>query len=352
MRYRKDPSLGLFSTEERMERLDTLGDPLRALSRYVDFEFFRPRLESALYGDYDPSRGGQPPYDVILMFKLLVVQRLYNLSDDALEYQVTDRLSFQRFLGLSFAGSVPDSKTIWLFRERLQQQDLVKCLFEEMNAQLLERGVIALSGQAVDASFVDAPRRRDSKEEAAALRAGEEPASWREKPSRGAQKDGDARWAKKGDEVHFGYKNHVMSDLESKLVSEYEVTAASVHDSQVLDDLTRGGLAREQELYADSAYRGADQGKLLRRRGILSRVHYRAYRGRPLTARQKRLNKARSKRRARVEHVFGFMSNAMKGMTVRGRSLARNTAVIGLMNLTYNLCRLVQLKQHLRCNPA
>jgi IS5 family transposase len=352
MRYRKDTSVGLFSAEERLDRLDTLGDPLRALSRYVDFEFFRPRLEAALYGDYDPRRGGQPPYDVIVMFKMLIVQRLYHLSDDALEYQVTDRLSFQRFLGMNFSSAVPDSKTVWLFRNALSALELERELFEEMNAQLLERGVIALEGQAVDASFVEAPRRRDSREEAAALRAGEQPASWRANPHRGAQKDADANWAKKGDEDHFGYKDHVMSDLGSKLVVEYEVTAASVHDSRMLEALTRGGLARDQEFYADAAYRGAEQEKLLKRRGAYSRVHYRAYRGRPLTERRKRLNTARSRRRARVEHVFGFMSNSMKGMTVRCRSLARNRTVIGLMNLTYNLCRLVQLKKSLRSCPA
>lgn len=352
MRYHEDTATGLFSTDERLHRLEELGDPLQILSQYIDFEFFRALLEEYLYTDYNASRGGRPPYDVVLMFKLLVIQRLYNLSDEALEYQVTDRLSFQRFLGLNFSGQVPDAKTVWLFRDQLQRQDLVKALFEQMNAQLLKRGVIALEGQVVDASFVAAPRLRNTREENAAIKAGEVPEEWKTKPHRLAQKDTDARWAKKGTEVHFGYKNHVMSDLVSKLVTEYAVSDAAVHDSRLLDALTSFGLASEQELYADAAYAGADFEELLEEREITSCIHFKAQRNRPLTAREKRSNKARSRKRARVEHIFAFMTNSMKGMTVRGRSLARNEAVIGLMNLTYNLCRLVQLKEKLMLCPA
>ena len=352
MNYHTDSALGLFSTDERLHRLEELGDPLQILSQHIDFEFFRPLLEAELLGDYDASRGGRPRYDVVLMFKLLVLQRLYHLSDEALEYQVTDRLSFQRFLGLSFASRVPDAKTVWLFRDQLQRQGLVKALFEQMNAQLLERGVIALEGQVVDASFVDAPRARNTREENKTIKAGEIPAAWKTQPHRLAQKDTDARWAQKGKELHFGYKNHVMSDLASKLVVEYEVSDAAVHDSRLLEALTGSGLAVDQELFADAAYAGAWSDELLECRGITSRVHFKAHRNRPLSAREKRSNKARSRKRARVEHIFAFMTNSMRGMTVRGRSMARNQAVIGLMNLTYNLCRLVQLKRKLMLCPA
>lgn len=352
MKYHQDSGLGLFSSDERLHRLEDLGDPLQILTQHIDFEFFRPLLEEELYGDYDASRGGRPPYDVVQMFKLLVLGRLYNLSDEALEYQVTDRLSFQRFLGLNFSSRVPDAKTVWLFRDQLQQQGLVKALFEQMNAQLLERGIIALAGQVVDASFVDAPRARNTGEENAILKSGEVPEKWQAQPHRLAQKDTDARWAQKGKELHFGYKNHVMSDLRSKLITEYVVSDASVHDSRMLDALTSGGLAVDQELFADAAYAGAAHAEQMESRGIVSRVHFKAHRGRALTAREERANKARSRQRARVEHIFGFITNSMGGMTVRGRSMNRNEAVIGLMNLTYNLCRLVQLKQTLKLCPA
>jgi IS5 family transposase len=107
-----------------------------------------------------------------------------------------------------------------------------------------------------------------------------------------------------------------------------------------------------QYLYADAAYVGADLEKMLKKRSIIPRIHFKAQRNHPLNGHQKRCNKARSRKRARVEHVFGFLTNSMGGMTVRGRSFARNGAVIGLMNLTYNLCRLVQLKKNLALSPA
>jgi IS5 family transposase len=142
---------------------------------------------------------------------------------------------------MHLASPVPDSSTIWLFRDQLQKQDMVRALFEQMNAQLLKRGVIALEGQAIDASFVDAPRQRNTREENASVKAGEIPEEWKKTPNKLRQKDTDAHWATKGDEVHFGYKNHIMSDVQSKLISEYEVSDAALDDSKMLDALTGGG---------------------------------------------------------------------------------------------------------------
>jgi len=352
MRYHQDSSIGLFSADERLIELEKLGDPLLALSEHVDFEFFRATREEGLYGDYDCAKGGRPPFDVVMMLKVLVLQRFYALSDDAVEFQIKDRLSFQRFLGMDFASRVPDAKTVWLFREALRKDDLVRRLFDEINATLVASSVIATAGQIVDASFVEAPRGRNNKEENAAIKAGVTPPEWKKNPHRLCQKDTDARWAKKGEEVHFGYKNHILCDRRSKIVTDYVVTDAAVHDSQALDELTELGIAQDQELYADSAYRSAQAEELLAARGIISKVHFKGYRNRPLTAQEKRCNKARSKKRARVEHVFGFMTNSMKGMVVRGRSLARNEVVIGLMNLTYNLYRLQQLNSTLERCPA
>ena len=352
MRYHRDNSIGLFSSTERLSELEKLGDPLLGLSQHVDFEFFRATLERVLYGDYDPSKGGRPPFDVVMMLKVLVLQRYYALSDDAVEFQIKDRLSFQRFLGMDFASRVPDAKTVWLFREALRKDDLVRRLFDEINATLVESNIIATAGQIVDASFVEAPRGRNSREENEQIKAGVTPVEWKKNPHRLSQKDRDARWAKKGEEVHFGYKNHIICDRQSKIVTDYVVSDASLHDSQALDELTALGIAEDQELYADSAYRSEQAEELLADRGIFSKVHFKAYRNRPLTAKEKRCNKTRSKQRARVEHVFGFMTNSMGGMRVRGKSLRRNETVIGLMNLTYNLFRLKQLNRKLLRCPA
>ena len=348
MRYHSDSVVGLFSSEERLCELSALGDPLVTLLRHIDFEFFRPTLEQVLYGRYDGSKGGRPPFDPVLMFKVLVLQRLYNLSDDAVEYQIKDRLSFMRFLGLNFASRVPDAKTVWLFRNQLQQHDLVRKLFDEMNADLERRNIIANAGQIVDASFVEVPRQRNSKAENEQIKAGSVPADWQQNPHKLCQKDTDARWAKKNQETFFGYKDHVLCDRKSKLIKEYAVTDAAVHDVVVIPDLIASGKADHQTLYADKAYRSADIEEKLAGRQIKSRVHYKAARNRPLSAAQQLSNQARSRKRARIEHIFGFITNSMGGIFARCCSQARNEVVIGLINLTYNLCRVTQINKQLR----
>ena len=352
MRYHKDSGASLFAMEEELSKLTRLGDPLVLLAKRIDFEFFRPLLEKGLYRDGDRSRGGRPPFDPVMMFKILVLQRYYNLSDDAVESAILDRLTFKRFLGLDMGNRIPDAKTIWLFRDQLQKQNLIKQLFDQMNAELERQNIIANAGQIVDASFVEAPRQRNRKEDNDTIKEGGVPEEWKENPHKLCQKDTDARWAKKNQETYFGYKNHVICDRGSKLVKDFVVTSAEVHDSQVLSDLICGGAAEGQTLYADSAYRSAEIEDELGERGIRSRVHYKGARNRPLTAAQQASNTARSRKRARVEHVFGYMTNSMGGMVVRACSKARNAAVIGLMNLAYNLRRVVQLNRELMASTA
>jgi transposase len=183
MKFHRDSGVNLFSVDERLSVLQSLRDPLITLSSHVDFEIFRETLVEALYGSKDERVGGRPPFDPVLMFKVLVLQRLYNVADDAIEFQINDRLSFMRFLGLDFGSRVPDSKTVWLFRDKLQKKDLFKKLFAEMNAQLTRQGIIANSGQIVDATFVTAPRQRNTKEENDEIKAGGVPADWEENPS-------------------------------------------------------------------------------------------------------------------------------------------------------------------------
>lgn len=171
-------------------------------------------------------------------------------------------------------------------------------------------------------------------------------------PRRLCQKDTDARWAKKSQETYYGYKNHVLCDRKSKLVKDYVVTHAAVHDSGVIAKLVSTGAAAGQTLYADSAYRSTDIESDLAERKIKSRIHYKAARNRPLTPKEEASNRARSRKRARVEHIFAFMTNSMRGMVVRCCSQTRNATVIGLMNLTYNLCRITQLNRELRVFTA
>ena len=162
---------GFFDVEERLARLSGLGDQLEVFSRTVDFEVFRPELEKALAYS-DGSKGGRPPFDPVLMFRILVIQTLNNLSDERTEYLINDHLSFMRFLGLGLSDRVPDAKTLWLFRERLTQAGAVERLFDRFDAILRNAGYLPMSGQILDATLVAAPKQRNTNAEKNDLREG------------------------------------------------------------------------------------------------------------------------------------------------------------------------------------
>ncbi len=279
------------------------------------------------------------------MFKVLVLQHFYNLGDDQTEYQIRDRYSFCRFLGLTPEGQVPDASTIWLYRERLKELELFDELFHELNRQIEAAGYLPRQGQIVDASMVAAPRQRDNREENEAIKQGESPESWQGKPeSMLRQKDVDARWTKKHGKTYYGYKSHVSIDNRHKLIRHFEVTDAAVHDSQVfevlLDESNSSGA-----VWADSAYRAKDRETELKEGGYRSHIHRKGTKDKPLSERSKKANRKRSKIRSRVEHVFAAQT-AMGGMVVRTIGLARARAKIAMMNLAYNMRRLAYLKAH------
>jgi len=337
--------LGLFDDQFLMEKLTKLGDPLQKLSEYIDWRIFEGPLDEAYKDeDKDLSKGGRPPFCRLMMFKALLIQSLYNLSDDQLEYQIVDRASFKRFLGLKQSDKVPDSKTFWLFREQLIEKEVIEGLFKIFNETLDAAGVFANEGKMVDASFVEAPRQRNTREENKHIKeTGKAPENWKEKPHKLCQKDIDARWTKKNNATYFGYKNHVKANVKTKLIETYKVTDASVHDSQTTEELLTE-KDEGQPFYADSAYTGEEQEKVYKKKKVINKVIEKGYRNKPLTDEQKANNKEKSRTRARVEHLFGFVENSMNGSFVRTIGLTRAEAKIGMMNLTYNICRCVQLK--------
>ena len=168
---------GFFDVEERLARLSGLGDQLEAFSRTVDFEVFRPDLDKALSYS-DGRKGGRPPFDPVLMFKILVIQTLNNLSDERTEYLINDRLSFMCFLGLGLSDRVPDAKTVWLFRERLIQAGAIDVLFNRFDATLRNAGYLPMSGQILDATLVAALKQRNTNAEKADMREGRIPQDW------------------------------------------------------------------------------------------------------------------------------------------------------------------------------
>jgi IS5 family transposase len=259
---------GLFDEQIRLEKLSKKQDPLEQLSRYIDFEFFRKPLEKFFNKDADPSKGGRPAYDCVLMFKVLILQRYYNVSDDAIEYAILDRLSFMRFLGLGINDAVPDAKTIWLFRDNLTAGGMVEKLFTHLDKLLDKDGIIVHKGKLVDASIVEVPIQRNSRHENKELKEGNIPADWEENKLR--QKDTDAQWVTHNGKNYFGYKNHIKADSTTKLITAYKATTANIHDSEVMDELLNNKEDSSRPLHADSAYRSEAIEQLCHRKNIES----------------------------------------------------------------------------------
>lgn len=342
--------MGFFDLSDRYASLDAKRDLLAEIDAIVPWEEFRPTLEWVWRKpDADrKSRAGRKPMDAVVMFKTLVLGALYNLSDDQIEYQVRDRLSFMRFLGLGLEGRVPDAKTVWLYREGLAQAGVVDALFKQFDGYLARQGYIARGGQILDASIVPVPRNHNTRDENKAIKNGEEPEGWADKPAMRSQKGTDARWTKKHGKSHYGYKNHVNVDRQHKLVRRYHVSDAALHDSQAVDHLLIQGNTGS-DVWADSAYRSEEMEAMLRARGLKSRIHRKGKRGKPLSEQGKASNRTKSAVRARVEHVFGAQTNDMGGTLMRTIGIVRAKAKIGMKNIAYNMRRLAQLH---RLNPC
>ena len=337
--------IGLFDESNRLEKLSKMGDALERLNSAINWEMFRSTITEAL-SDENKKCVGRPSYDYILLFKITILQRLYNLSDDATEYQINDRLSFMRFLGLKISQSVPDAKTIWKFKNDLKNANVLKDLFDLFNEMLEKKNIITHEGSIVDATFVEVPRQRNTREENKTIKEGKVPTEWlgKENSHKYAQKDTDARWTKKNKETFFGYKNAVKVDADSKIITNFVVTDASVHDSQHILELID---ETDRKLYADSAYKSAAIDSSLPA-NIENNILEKGYKNHPLTDEQKASNKSKSKIRCRIEHVFGFMTNSMHEITGRVIGKVANYFQIGITNLVYNMCRYEFLTRHLR----
>src|SRR3977135_2361704 len=343
--------LGFFDLSRRYEGLDLKDDPLVAIAAMVPWESLRPKLKASLITGglraSDVARkspAGRKPWDEVVIFKALVLQALYNLSDDQAEYQLRDCLSFMRFLGLGIEDAVPDAKTLWLYREALAKAGAVEELFDLFDAHLKDKCSLAMGGQIIDATIVSAPNQHNSREENEAIKEGKTPEDWKSTPAKNRQKDNDARWTKKHERSYYGYKNHIGVDRRHKFVRRYVVSDASVHDSQKLEDILDTSNTAS-DVWADSAYRSQEIEETLADCGLKSRIHRRAYRNRERSEAQKAANTTRSKVRARVEHVFGDQKNAMGAEIVLTINIVRARCKIGMTNLVYNMRRFIRLER-------
>jgi IS5 family transposase len=350
---------GFFDVEERLERLSDLGDQLEAFRAAVDFETFRPDLNATLSYS-NGSLGGRPPFDPVMMFKILVIQAANNLSDERTEFLINDRLSFMRFLGLSLSDRVPDARTIWLFREKLTKAGAIKGLFERFDAILRAAGYIAMSGQIVDASLIAAPRQRNTGDEKKAIKEGRIPDEWKEKPAKLRQKDRDARWTVKLTKAKpredgssppvdlaipvFGYQNHIAIDHGFGLIRKWSVTDAAAYEGRQLREGLLDKTNTASRVWADTAYRSAANEEFLAKSGFVSHIHRKKPKGRVMPEAMRRANAAKSKIRSRIEHIFAEQKERMD-LFIRTLGIARATMKIGLANLVYNIKRLLFLRR-------
>ena len=296
---------------QEYRKVAQLGDKLAAAEQQIDWEQFRPIL-GGLYDNQGPQ-GGRPNHDPVMMVKLLVLQSWYNLPDEEMERQAVDRLSFRRFLG--YPDKVPDSTTIWLFRERLAESGKDKLVWVELSRQLDAKGLKVKKGVAQDASFIEADPGPSGKPR------GEEAKSRR-------SRDGD--WAKRAKGSVFGYKLHVKTDLDLGLVRSLDVSGASVHDSRV--DLSLAG----EVVYRDKGYFG------VKPRGWDATM-LRGVRGHPLGFRDQRRNNRIGSRRRPVERVFAVLKRGFGCERVLVTCLGRVRVKLLFACFCFNLVQLSSL---------
>ena len=337
---RKNKNRGLFEDQFRQDKISNMKDPLEQLNRFIRWEDFRPVIDKA-FAVTDPSRGGRPPFDRVMMFKVLVLQRMYNLSDDTTEYQILDRHSFCKFLDIESYAQVPDAKTIWHYREQLKKHEVIHEIFSLFNEKLQNAALLLKDGAIIDASIIQVPRQRNTRDENKQVREGNIPEDWQNNPNKLEQKDLDADWTKKHGKTFFGYKNHIKINNGSKLITFYRVTFASVHDSVMLEDLLDKNEAG-QPFFGDTAYSGKNCDALIQAAHMENRTHEKGYRYKKLTRKQIKQNTLKSKTRARIEHVFGYQwKNLSAGQLIRNIGIDRCALAIGLRNIIYNFFRAI-----------
>jgi len=301
-----------YLLQQEYNKLAKLGDRLAKADQLVNWEAFRPIIRD-LYQN-DTEQGGRPNHDEVIMVKLLVVQQWYGLSDEETEREAVDRLSFRRFLG--YPDRVPDSTTIWLFRDRLAKSGKDKLIWAELQRQLNEAGLRVRKGVAQDASFITA-----------------DPGQSSNKPRGGdalTRRSRDGDWAKRLKESVFGYKVHVKSDLELGLIRAVEATSASVHDSRV--DLSELG----EVVYRDKGYFGVvPRGwNATMRRGV---------RGRPLGALDRLRNARIGSKRRPIERVFAVLKRVFWSGHVLVTTVDRVRVKMVFSCFCFNLLRLGSL---------
>lgn len=329
----------LFAQDHHKQTLDKLGDPLTEIEAFIDFAALAAQVDLIAPRPVSPQ-GGRPPYPTETMVRILVLKRLYNLSDEQMQYQLLDRMSYKRFCGLTQATHIPDRTTVWTFENRIGPA-AATAIFDGVSAQLLKKGFIARGGQIVDATLVPAPRQHFTKEDKEQLEKDAMPADW--SPPKRRQKDLDATWTQKHDKSHYGYKLTVNVDNKHKFIRKIVTDTASPHDSMHFEAAI-DPLNTSRDVFADRGYPSKERQAWLKANGYRDQIQRKGYRNKPLTQTQQGRNQRIAKTRARVEHVFAAIEQ-MGGKLIRTIGQVRANFAMTMMAACYNLKRLTYFQR-------
>jgi IS5 family transposase len=294
---------------------------LDRLNQLVDWAPFEARVRK-IYS----SPKGRPSHPVLLLFKCLLIQAWYTLSDYALEEALDDRLSFRRFVGLGLAEQAPDHSVFSRFREQLIQHGIYDSLFEELSRQLEQRGLIVKQGTLVDATVIEAAPKKPPQNE--------------DKTAGKSNTDPEATWTRKGGRYLFGYKAHIGVDQNSELIRKVALTSAHVHDGEMLEAAISGD---EQWVFADKAYDSAKNRELLQKRGIKNGILTTENCKKKLSAAERDCNRILSRLRCPIERVFGTWKRCYRYSRARYLGLKKNRLQLVLTSIAYNLRKLERL---------
>ena len=304
-----------FGDMEAMGRVPE-GHFLKKVDSQINWRPFEKLLEPL----YHPTQG-RPSHPPLIMFKALLLQQWYGLSDPGLEEAICDRWSFQRFLGLSLKDPVPDETRICRFRNMLAQADLGERLFGLLEEQLDAKGLLVRRGSLIDATLVKAQPHAPRKGE--------------------ASPDPEADWTRRGKDGHFGYKVHLTVDQGSDLLRRLALTPASTSESRLFDEMVIGD---EAAVFADGAYAKDARKKALRGRGVFCGIINRPWRYRAITAQQKKRNRFFSRVRRAVERVIGTLKCRYGLERCRYLGKVRNHNHLWLKGMCYNLRKMLVLQ--------
>lgn len=316
-------SFDRFILEEQYKKVKGLGDRLELMKHQIDWRLFVPLVKSVFHDNKET--GGRPHTDELVVVRSMLLQGWYDLSDQELEFQCYDRLSFRNFLG--FPEKIPDFTTIWKIRDRLEETGMDTFIMAELQKQLDEKGLKVEKGMIQDAAFIEADlgKKRYRKEKNAKKKG--ETITYSEKQRRHMDKDGS--FSVKHGQVHYGYKSHIKMDIDHHLIRDITVTTASVHDSEI-------DLATPQDvIYRDRGYTGKET--KAKGNGSMKRGN--------LTPHEKLRNKRISKKRAPGERPFSVVKRVFHGERTQVKTLGRVRVKETFKYFAYDLYQLVTLER-------